>query len=294
MAYEMFKVLIVDDDPLIMKLYTNTLEAQHYEIIQATNGEEALKKAFQESPDIILLDIMMPGMDGHEVCSRLRAAPRTSDLPIIMLTALSGVAARQKALEVGADDFMTKKEPPSNIDGRIKMLIKQRILAHTRSWLAELPGSVAADYSLRAQLATGLSLAVCYVNLDDLAEFNERAGFQEGDRVLWQLARILLEKVREGDEGDFTGHYGGDAFVVITTPQRAEPLSQSIIQAFDAVMREWSGGAPSARGFPTLSIAIIIIESGQSLHPAQIGGLGQSLLRQAKEEPGSTIRIAQL
>jgi diguanylate cyclase (GGDEF)-like protein len=294
MAYETFKVLIIDDDRVILKLYGTSLRAQHYEVIEANDGADGLRKAFQEAPDIVLVDIMMPEVDGYEVCARLRSAPRTADIPIITLTALEGIAARQKAHEMGADDFVTKGGPPKNIDGRIKMLIKRRILAHTRSWLAELPGSVAADYSLRARLAAGLPVAACYLNLDGLAAFNERAGFQEGDRVLWQLARILLGKVAEEDGGDFVGYYGSDDFIILTTPERAEPLAQAVVRAFDATMREWSGGSPSAGGFPTLSIAIVIVEGGQAPHPGQVSDLGQSLLRQAKAEPGSAIRVARL
>jgi len=294
MAYETFKVLIIDDDPLILKLYSKSLRAQHYEVIEATNGAEGLEKAFREEPDIVLVDIMMPEVDGYEVCSRLRTAPSTADIPIMILTALEGVAARQKAYEMGADDFVTKSGPAHNIDGYIKMLIKRRILAHTRSWLAELPGSVAADYSLRARLTAGLPLAACYLDLDGLAGFNARAGFPEGDRILWQLARILQDHIKKGAVGDFVGYYGMDDFIILTTPERAEPLAQSIVQSFDAVMREGSGGLPTAGGFPTLSIGIVIVEGNQALHPGQISDLGRSLLRQAKAEPGSSIRVGRV
>jgi len=289
MGYEMFKVLLVDDDPQFLKAYSKVLEKQHYQVIQATDGKEGLQKAFQEAPDIVLLDIMMPEMDGHEVCARLRASPRTADLPIMMLTALTGVSARQTAREMGADDFISKGEPIGNLDGRIKMLIKRRILAHTRSWLAELPGSVAADNALRAYLKADFPLAACYLDIDGLAAFNEHAGFEMGDRVLWRLARILLEQV---NEGDFIGHYGMDNFILLTTPERAEPMAQAVIQSFNIAMRDWSGSAPAESGFPSLAIAIVIVPGGQSPHPGQVSDMAQSLLRQAKVDSGSSVRIA--
>lgn len=294
MAYDTFKILIIDDDPHAVKLYALALLKQHYEVIEATSGKAGLEKAFQEDPDLVLLDIMMPGMDGYEVCHRLRASPRTADIPIMILTGLSGTAARQKAAEVGADDFVTKGEDLARLDGRIKMLIKQRILARTRSWLAELDGGVAIDRALRARLAAGLPLAVCYLDINSLASLNEWAGFEAGERVLWQLARILQRRVKEENQGDHVGYYGMDDFVVLTTPERAEPLAQSVMQAFDAIMHDWNDGASSGTSVPTLSAGIVLIENGRTIHPGQVSHLGQTLLRQAKTTPEHPVQVGRL
>ncbi len=292
MAYEVFTVLLVDDDPVVVKLYDKSLRELHYRVVVASGGQEALEKAFAEPPDVVLLDIMMPDMDGYQVCARLRAAPLTADVPIMILTALHGAAARQKAADIGADDFVTKGEPVSNVEGRIKMLIKRRILARTQSWLADLPGSVAADNALLSRLRRGLPMAVCYFDLDDLGALNARAGVREGERVLWKLARVLLAHAGEGEAGDFIGYYGRDDFVVLTVPDRAEQLAGAVVDSFDRAMREWSGGE---RGlFPTLSAAVIIIERGSTVRLGQVSGLGDELLRQAKEQEGSAVRVARL
>ncbi len=284
MAYETFKVLLIDDDPSILKVYSTLLERQHYEVITASRGEEGLKKAFQEAPDIALVDILLPDMNGYEICARLRAAPVTADMPILIVTALNATRARQQAMEMGADDFLNKDEMPKAGEGRIKMLIKRRILAHTRSWLADLPGSVAADYALRTRLEAGWPLAVCYLDLSGLAAYNASTSFEEGDQVLWKLARILRSHVQE--RGDLAGYYGLDDFIILTGPEDAEPMVRSIVSDYVQATRDVTA--------PLLVAGIVIVESGVGLHPAQVSSTGQMLLRQAKADPSNPFRIARL
>lgn len=102
------RVLIVDDVPANLKLLEAKLMAEYFGVLQASSGPEALEMAVREKPDIILLDVMMPGMDGFEVCRRLRAMPETSHVPIIMVTALDQQKDRVEGLEAGADDFSDK------------------------------------------------------------------------------------------------------------------------------------------------------------------------------------------
>jgi CheY-like chemotaxis protein len=294
MAYEMFKVLLVDDDPVIIKLYDKLLRDNHYQVIVAKDGQQALDKAFNESPDVVLLDIMMPKLNGYEVCARLRAAPCTADLPVIILTSMTGTAARQKAAEIGADDFITKGEPIQSVEGRIKMLLKRHIDAHTKSWLAELPGSVSTEHALRSHLEAGFAMAACYLDLRGFVSFYQFAGFQEGERILWKLAQILQKHVREANQGDFVGHTGADHFTLLTTPERAELLSEMVIRSFDAAMREWGGGASMQDMLPRLSIAIVIVQNTKPIHPSQVYDTARSLLRDAQNDRSHTIRIVRL
>lgn len=123
------KILIVDDEPDVLELVIFNLGASGYEAITASNGNEALKKAQALAPHLIVLDIMMPEIDGIEVCKLLRRNPVTSEIPVIMLTAKTAEIDRIIALEIGADDYITKPFSPRELILRIKKLL-QRIPAN--------------------------------------------------------------------------------------------------------------------------------------------------------------------
>ncbi|MBV8335338.1 MAG: response regulator, partial [Alphaproteobacteria bacterium] len=126
------RVLVVDDVEANVKLLEAKLSSEYFDVLSAYNGRTALQIADSELPDVILLDVMMPRMDGFEVCRHLKANPRTVDLPVVMVTALSDVANRLRGLEVGADDFLTK---PVN---DIALFARVRSLARLRRMMEEL------------------------------------------------------------------------------------------------------------------------------------------------------------
>jgi pilus assembly protein CpaE len=117
------KILIVDDDVNALKLIGYTLHREGYEIIAAQSGQEALAKAQEEKPQLVILDIMMPGMDGYEVCRRLRAIPQTAQVPVLMLTAKTQVEDKVAGFEAGADDYLTKPVIPAELIARVKALL---------------------------------------------------------------------------------------------------------------------------------------------------------------------------
>lgn len=119
------RVLIVEDDPAALRLVTYTLQAAGYEVVSATNGLEAIQKAVQESPSLIVLDVMLPGIDGFEVCHRLRATI-DSHVPILMLSAKAQVDDRLAGERVGADLYVVKPATPDEIMSAVEQLIGQR------------------------------------------------------------------------------------------------------------------------------------------------------------------------
>lgn len=122
------KILIVEDDPAALRLVSYTLESAGYQVDSAVNGVEGLRKAQQETPDLVVLDIMLPGIDGFEVCHRLRSSSAGHDghLPILMLTAKSQEADRAMGEKVGADLYLTKPATPEEITVAVQSLLAQR------------------------------------------------------------------------------------------------------------------------------------------------------------------------
>ena len=122
------RVLIVDDVPANLKLLDAKLTAEYFGVLKASSGPEAIEMATREIPDIILLDVMMPGMDGFEVCRRLKAAPATEHIPVVMVTALDQVKDRVEGLEAGADDFLTKPVNDLALFARVKSLVRLKMV----------------------------------------------------------------------------------------------------------------------------------------------------------------------
>jgi len=119
------KILIVDDEMDTLLPLRRSLEVENYRVIEACDGHEAINKAMTEIPDLILLDLMMPGMDGYEVCGKLRNEPVTQNIPIIMLTAKGYVRDKVKGLEIGADDYVTKPFNLNELKARIKSALRR-------------------------------------------------------------------------------------------------------------------------------------------------------------------------
>jgi DNA-binding response OmpR family regulator len=120
------KILIIEDDPAISRLVDYTLRHEGYEIITASNGLEGINKAHKEAPDLVILDVMLPGMDGYEVCHRLKTEPDTASLLILMFSAKAQEIDKNTGLKVGADDYLPKPAAPAEIVNRVAKLLAKK------------------------------------------------------------------------------------------------------------------------------------------------------------------------
>ncbi|MDQ4144076.1 MAG: response regulator [Actinomycetota bacterium] len=224
-------VLVADDDEDIVRFVEVNLRLEGFEVITANDGKEALAQARDVSPDLVLLDIMMPEMDGFEVCQRLRASTRTKHVPIIMLTAKSLSADKVVGLTSGADDYIIKPFDPIELVARVKSALRRVREMRSVNPLTQLPGNVQVQDEVAKRVADGAPFALMYVDLDNFKAFNDHYGFLRGDEAIKTLAATVDDAVR-ANGGGFVGHVGGDDFVVLVDPAVSEAVAQAIISAW--------------------------------------------------------------
>jgi len=292
------KILVVDDDPDIRDVVTLTLAAAGYDLIEAGDGEQALEAIRSKSPSLVLIDYMMPKMDGAQVCRVLKEDILLRHLPIIMLTAKGELSDKIHGLDAGADDYIVKPFEPKELVARVKMVLRRTTQDLDANPLTRLPGNQSIQQELQACLDGDAPYAVCYVDIDKFKSLNDRYGFERGDEAIRQTARILLRAVQErGARGDFLGHIGGDDFVIVTAPQRADAICDQILQEFDAMAPSLYNEEDRRVGylvgkdrqgsvvqFPllTISIGVVLSSERKFSHVAEIAEVGADLKAYAK------------
>lgn len=296
------KILTVDDDPDILDLITVSLQ-DDYIIIPAACGKEALEKAKEESPDLVILDYSLPDMQGPDICKILRKDPLFLHTPILMLTGKGETEDKVTGLESGVDDYMVKPFVPRELMARIRMLIRRSNINLDANPLTRLPGNVSIARELEDKIKSNAPFAVLFVDLDNFKALNDYYGFERGDEVIKKTAHILMEAVQgKGTVNDFVGHIGGDDFVIITSVDSCEEVAKIIIAEFDKtaagffsdqdrvkgyIETKGRDGLVHKFGFPTISIGVISSADRQFSHIAEVSSIGAELKKLAKKFPES-------
>jgi PleD family two-component response regulator len=227
------RLLVVEDDIDIgnmLKIYFSGME---FDVDVAMRGKDALEKTRQVLPHLIVLDIMLPDIDGYEVCRNLRTNMRTSHIPVIFLTQKDERSDKLQGLELGADDYITK---PFDIE-ELKLRVQGAIRRSERESLTDprsgLPaGRLIEDQLRRIIRQKGWALLDARVN--NFEPFKDVYGFVAGDDVLRFTSMLIGEVVDElGTTSDFIGHAGGDNFIIITTEEKSEAIKNRLKERFD-------------------------------------------------------------
>ena len=297
------RILVVDDDRNLRKIIQTNLELAGYDVTTASNGSEAMRILDAMQPDLVLLDVMMPTIDGYEVARRIRRHPSNTHVPIIMLTAKGEVEDKLAGFDAGVDDYMTKPFGPQELLARVKAKIRRVEVDSSLSPLTRLPGNLAIEAELRRRLDAKAPFAVLYLDLDNFKAFNDVYGFTHGDEAIQLVASTGVDVVRRrGTLQDFVGHIGGDDFLIVTLPDRAEEIAREIIDTFDRDIRKLYTAHDLRQGyietrdrrgtlnrFPIMSLSIAIVSNDQRPleNYAQIGEAAAELKRYAKSIGGS-------
>lgn len=291
-------ILVVDDEPDVRMLIELALSGAGFETVSAADGAEALQLAIREHPRLVVLDVMMPEMDGLEVCARLRADGRTSDIPVIMLTARAQGADTIAGLEAGADDYVTKPFAPEELVARVHAALRRASQMRAVSPLTGLPGNARVERELSRRLADGEPFALLYADLNHFKGFNDRYGFLRGDEMIRTLARVLEEAAGEVDIDTFLGHVGGDDFVILTQADAAEQIAQRVCRGFDRAVPALYDPDDLDRGYievtdrrgravryepVSVSIGIVAADGRRYAHPSEVVSTATEMKRFAKQ-----------
>jgi CheY-like chemotaxis protein len=227
------RLLIVEDDPDISYMLHIYFTGQGFEADVAMRGREALEKTRQGMPHLIVLDIMLPDIDGYEVCRTLRTNTRTSHIPVIFLTQKDERSDRLQGLELGADDYITK---PFDIE-ELKLRVQNAIARSERESLTDpqsgLPAGRLIEDHLR-RIIRQKDWAFMDIRLNHFGAFKDVYGFIAANDVLRFTAMLFNEVIEEiGSSSDFIGHAGGDNFVLITSESAVELLRARLKDRFD-------------------------------------------------------------
>ncbi len=216
------RLLVVDDQPANIQAVYQAFSADH-QVLMATGGEQALKVAVAKQPDLILLDVVMPGMDGHEVCQRLKADPATRDIPVIFVTGHSDEAAETMGLSLGAVDFISKPINPTIVRARVKTHLTLKAQADLLRQYVYIDGltGVRNRRSFDEQLASewgramrdNTALSVVMVDVDFFKRYNDHYGHLAGDACLRSVASSLRQATKR--PGDLVARYGGEEFACL-------------------------------------------------------------------------------
>lgn len=263
------KILIVDDAAINRQVLGDLFRAEHT-VILAKSGEQALDRAGQHLPDVILLDVIMPEMDGYEVLRRLRADPRTAAIAVIFITGLDTPEDEAYGLTMGASDYITKPFNIQVVKARVNVhlrLARQQRLLETLAnvdGLTEIPNRrhfderFADEFDRAEREGSTLSLALC--DIDFFKQYNDRVGHAGGDRMLRDVARTLVAVCRPED---VVARYGGEEFALLmpgTEASEARRVSDEVRRAIAELLTESDGEAGSG---VTISIGGATMEPGR-------------------------------
>jgi diguanylate cyclase (GGDEF)-like protein len=276
------RLLVVDDQRANVQVLYQAFSADH-KIFMATNGEQALQICEKQHPDLVLLDVVMPGMDGFEVCRRLKATTATADIPVIFITAHNDEETETRGLDLGAVDFISKPINPRIVRARVKThLTLKRQADLLRGWvyvdgLTGVRNRRYFDEHLRSEwdraVRLGTPLSVALVDVDLFKRYNDHYGHQAGDLALQRVAAAMKACLKRPT--DLVARYGGEEFALLLPDTEAAGAIHLANEIRRWVHKERIEHAESSVG-PLLTISV-----GVCSKPADAVGSATALLREA-------------
>jgi len=301
------QILVIDDDADLVRFVRMSLEREGYEVASALEGADGLRLALEQPPDLILLDVLLPDVDGLEVLGRLRVNPGTTSVPVVLLTARTDARDRVRGLDLGADDYITKPFDIEELLARVGAVLRRSKAMRDLSPLTALPGNFRIAEELHRRVAGGRPMAVIHTDLDNFKAFNDHYGFMRGDTVIKFTANVLVAAARDtADASCFVGHVGGDDFVAVMHPDSVEQFCKTVIDRFDDGILDFYDPADALRGyvevidrrgerhaFPIVSISLGVATNLRRTFSSEweASAVAAEMKEHAKGEAGSCYKV---
>jgi diguanylate cyclase (GGDEF)-like protein len=283
------RILVVDDAMENVQILNGALQDEH-EVLFALSGEKALEIARAQRPDLILLDAMMPGLDGYAVCAALREAAETRDIPVIFITALKTPEDETRALSAGAADFISKPVNAAVVRARVRTQLTVKRQADALRALSLTDGLTGVanrrafderlDAEWRRCARAGLPIALILVDLDHFKQYNDHYGHQAGDSCLAQAAAAMRRSA--GRPQDLVARYGGEEFAILL-PQLGAAGAERVAAKLQAEMEGLAiPHALAPARVLTLSMGVAEMVPHDGITPADLVQAADNLLYEAK------------
>jgi diguanylate cyclase (GGDEF)-like protein len=294
-------VLVIDDDQTNIKVIIEILKPAGLTVISARNGEMGIKRALFVLPDLILLDVMMPGMDGFETCRLLKSEPATQGIPVIFITALNDEDNKVKGFDVGGVDYITKPFGQREVLARVKTHLslkrKQDLLERLAEidGLTEIPNRRQFDRVLEKEWRRSqrgqTPLTLIMIDIDYFKYFNDSYGHTSGDDCLRVVAQTLASSVQRG--ADFVARYGGEEFAVIlpeTTLDSATVIAEQIRENVASLQLPHVSSQVS--DYVTLSLGVATVIPNDETSANNLIEMADRALYRAKRKGRNQVRSA--
>lgn len=284
------KIVVAEDDDAIAHMVSMVLGDAGFLCLRASDGEEALNLVRLHTPDLLVLDVMMPRLEGTEVARRIKGDVVLSKTPILMLTALAAVDNKLEGYAAGADAYMTKPFDLREFSAQAKALIRASTRERGRNPTTNLPGSGAVDDQIDAALTEKRDASVVCFEVREFGAYTDEVGFPRAEMMVASLGALMLEQVRSlPQEQVFLGHLGGTDFIAVVPREVAERLVDDVLARFEGSYREWllpdSANAP-ARAL-TMSAAVVNLDGLRRNDGGVVSDRIGIAMKAAKEKKGS-------
>ncbi len=298
------RLLVVDDQAVNIQVIYQAFAADH-QVFMATSGAQALAMCAANPPDLLLLDVVMPDIDGLEVCRRLKADEATRHIPVIFVTGHSDPAEETRGLEVGAVDFIAKPINPQIVRARVRTHLMLKFQADLLRQLAQRDGLTGVynrrhfDACLEAECRRAARsrqpLSLLMIDVDDFKRYNDRYGHQAGDDVLRQVAQALQFGFARA--GDVVARYGGEEFACVL-PDTEATAALALAERTEQYIRALGIAHEASRVGPVLTVSIgVAVYAGGSgssaeVEPSALLALADQQLYEAKRQGRGRVVLA--